>query len=214
MSSEIFSIHHKTPEMRKIAKVADALKSGAVIIYPTDTGLSLGCELSNKNAIERIRRIRRLPEGKAMTFMCDSLSNVAEFARVSNQAYKTIKRLIPGPYTFILPASKLVPKFAQDPKRKTSGLRVPDNNLSQLLLKELGSPIISISAKLPDSDDDLSPEEIIEALAPQVDIALQCDEYSFKGESTVIDMTTDDFAILREGAGLDKVLRFFEFEEE
>ena len=91
---------------------------------------------------------------------------------------------------------------------------MPDNNLSQLLLKELGSPIISISAKLPDGDEDTTMDEIFDALAPQVDIAIQIEDYTFKGESTVIDMTTDEFSIMREGAGLDKVLRFFEFEEE
>lgn len=204
MSAEILTIHHQTPELRKIEKIAKALSSGAVILYPTDTGFSLGCELSNKEAISRLRLIRKLPESKALTFICDSLSNIADFAKVSNAAYKTIKRLIPGPYTFVLSASKQVPKFAQDPKRKTAGIRVPENDLSRLLIKSMGSPIISISAK-PEPDSLLSYDEIIDYYSPMVDYAMVSDEYSFTGESTVIDMTTDEFKIIREGAGLDLV---------
>lgn len=210
MAAEILNIHHLTPELRKISKVADAIKNGAVILYPTDTGFTLGCALSNKDAISRLRQIRRLPDNKALTFLCDSLSNIAEFAKVSNLAYKTIKRLIPGPYTFVLPASKLVPKLAQDAKRKTSGIRVPNNDLSTLLLKDVGSPIISISAKLDTEDFDRNPERIIDAFAPVVDIAVSSDEYSFTGESTVIDMTTDEFKIIREGAGVDKAFEFID----
>lgn len=210
MAAEILNIHHLTPELRKISKVADAIKNGAVILYPTDTGFTLGCALSNKDAISRLRQIRRLPDNKALTFLCDSLSNIAEFAKVSNLAYKTIKRLIPGPYTFVLPASKLVPKLAQDAKRKTSGIRVPNNDLSTLLLKDVGSPIISISAKLDTEDFDRNPDRIIDAFAPVVDIAVSSDEYSFTGESTVIDMTTDEFKIIREGAGVDKAFEFID----
>lgn len=206
MAAEILSIHHKTPEMRKIEKVAKALKQSAVILYPTDTGFSLGCELANKEAISKLRFIRKLPESKALTFMCASLSNISDFGKVSNSAYKTIKRLIPGPYTFILTASKLVPKFAQDPRRKTAGIRVPDHNLSQLLLNAVGSPIISISAKFEGHDQFVDPEDIINQFAPLVDIAMVSDEYSFTGESTVVDMTSDDFQIIREGAGYDELL--------
>lgn len=138
MASEILTIHSKTPEIRKIKMVADTLRNGGVILYPTDTGFTLGCELANKSAIAKLRAIRKLPMSKSLTFLCDSLSNIAEFAKVSNKAYKTIKSLIPGPYTFVLPASKNVPKFAQNPKRKTAGIRVPQNDLSQLLLMNLG----------------------------------------------------------------------------
>lgn len=204
MPVEVLNIHHKTPELRKIEKVATALTNGAVILYPTDTGFSLGCELSNKEAIARLRLIRKLPESKALTFICDSLSNIADFAKVSNSAYKTIKRLIPGPYTFVLEASKQVPKFAQDPKRKTAGIRVPNHDLSRLLIKYMGSPIISISAK-PEPDAVLTYDEVISYYSPMVDIAVVSDEYNFTGESTVLDMTTDEFKIIRTGAGIDLV---------
>lgn len=207
MSAQILNIHQETPEANKIEKVVSAIRDGAVILYPTDTQFTLGCALSNKDAISRLRSIRQLPETQSLTFLCDSLSNVSEFAKVSDDAYKLIKRLIPGPYTFILPASKLVPKFAQNPKRLTAGIRVPENNLSQALLKSHGYPIISISAKLKDTNI-VNPDDIIEAYSKLVDIAVSSDKYSFLGESSIIDMTTDSFEILREGAGMNKLRAF------
>lgn len=214
MATQILTIHSETPEIRKIKIVADALQNGSVILYPTDTGFSLGCELSNKSAISKLRAIRHLPEHKSLTFLCDSLSNIAEFAKVTNKAYKTIKALIPGPYTFILPASKQVPKFAQNPKRKTSGIRVPENDLSQLLLKYVGQPIISITARMENEDYIKKPDELVDFFAPKVDLAVRSDNYHFVGESTVIDMTTDEFTIKRHGAGIGKVLEFVNFEED
>lgn len=214
MANMILTIHSKTPEIRKIQKVVEALRDGAVILYPIDTGFALGCKLSDHNAIERIRTIRKLPPHKEMTFLCESLSNISEFAKVSNAAYKTIKGLVPGPYTFILPASKQVPKFAQDSKRRTTGIRLPDNTLAILLLKELGSPIICISAKKETGETFTDYDELIDSLAPMVDVAVRCDEYEFVGESTVIDMTDDVFTLIRHGAGIGKVLEYVEIEEE
>ncbi|MDX9789870.1 MAG: L-threonylcarbamoyladenylate synthase [Candidatus Kapabacteria bacterium] len=207
MSALILNIHQETPEINKIEKVVSALRDGAVILYPTDTQFTLGCALSNKEAISKLRSIRKLPESQSLTFLCDSLSNVSEFAKVSDDAYRLIKRLIPGPYTFILPASKLVPKFAQNPKRSTAGIRVPENNLSQALLKSHGYPIISISAKLPDKEL-LHPDDIIEGFSKLVDIAVSSDDYKFTGESSIIDMTTEKFEIVREGAGMSKLHDF------
>ena len=216
MSSVTLSMHYQNPDLRKIYRVVEALRDGAVVLYPTDTGFTLGCELANRDAIEKIRLIRKLPENKAMTFLCDSLSNIAEFAKVSNIAYKTIKGLIPGPFTFILPATKLVPKYAQDPKRKTTGLRVPDNILSQTLLKSMKSPLISISAKHEElADHYTDPFAIVDAYKNIVDIIVELDEYHFLGESTVIDMTDEDkFSIIRRGAAISKVLEFVDMEEE
>jgi len=214
MASLVLSIHSKNPELRKIEKVVEALHDGAVILYPTDTGFTLGCELSNKEAINRIRTIRKIPDSKAMTFLCNSLSNIAEFAKVSNTAYKTIKALIPGPYTFILPASKLVPKFAQDPKRNTAGIRVPENILSQLLLKENGAPIISISAKNDEVNPNSTADDIVEIFSKHVDVAVRSDAYTFVGESSIINMTTDEFQIFRQGAGYEKLVNFLEEIEE
>ncbi len=215
MASLVLTLHSKTPELRKIKKITEAMNEGAVVLYPTDTGFTLGCELSNKNAIEKIRAIRRISEAKSMTFLTDSLSNLSLFAKVSNSAYRVINALIPGPYTFILPASKLVPKFAQNPKRKTAGLRVPDNRLCRALLTELGSPIISISAKMDGIDGKTDPEAVLDAFISIVDVAVRSDEYNFQGESTIIDMTNDDkFSILRAGAGYDLVENFMTIDEQ
>ncbi|MBE2189067.1 MAG: threonylcarbamoyl-AMP synthase [Desulfobulbaceae bacterium] len=208
MSALQLNIHRKNPEANKILKVVDALRDGAVILYPTDTQFTLGCALSNKEAISRLRAIRKLPESQSLTFLCDSLSNVSEFAKVSDDAYKLIKRLVPGPFTFILPASKLVPRFAQNPKRLTAGIRVPENILSQALLKSLEAPIISISAKLPDRAVMSDPNEILEAFSKLVDIAVSSDEYEFAGESTIVDLTGDTYEIIREGAGMQKLKDF------
>ncbi|MEJ5286995.1 MAG: Threonylcarbamoyl-AMP synthase [Candidatus Kapaibacterium sp.] len=212
MSALVFTIHSKNPERRKLQKVCEVLYEGGVIIYPTDTGFTLGCALANKDAIQKIRQIRKIPEEKALTFLCKDLSNISEFAKVSNLAYKAIKKLIPGPYTFILPASKEVPRYAQDPKRKTAGIRVPDHILSQALLEELGSPIISISAKI-EGFEYTHPEELLEKFLNLVDVAVKTDEYNFLGESTVIDMTTDEFKLIRKGAGFNKVMEVLEISE-
>ncbi len=213
MGALLLNIHSETPEIRKIRKVVDELRNGAVILYPTDSGFSLGCELSNKEAIARIRHIRNISLNKELTFLCDSLSNIAEFAKVEDLAYKVMNALIPGPYTFILPASKKVPTFAQNPKRKTAGIRVPDSTLAQLLLKELGQPIVSISAKHESLNEFSTPDEIIETFQKQVDIAVSSDSYDFRGVSTVIDMTGEKFMILREGAGFEKVEEIIDVKE-
>ncbi len=214
MAKEIFTVHSKTPEIRKIKKVAEAIKNGAVTLYPTDTGFTLGCQLSNKTAISKLRAVRKISQKKPLTFLCDSLSNIAEFANVDNKAYKTIRGLIPGPFTFILPATKNVPKFAQNPKRKHVGIRVPDHDLSQLLLINVGEPIISISARIEGDEYERDPDIILDYFAPKVDVAVRSEEYHFLGESTVIDMTSQNFYIQRHGAGIPKVLEFVDLEED
>lgn len=215
MGALVLNIHSETPELRKIRKVVEELRNGAVILYPTDTGFTLGCELSNKEAIDRIRTIRKISLNKELTFLCRSLSNISEFAKVNNDAYRTIKTLIPGPYTFVLPASKHVPRFAQNPKRKTAGIRVPDSTLVQLLLKELDGPIISISAKREGFDEDsiLDYDYYVDLFRSMVDVAVTSDTYDFQGRSTVIDMTESKFLIAREGAGIEKVAHLMEVEE-
>ena len=213
MAKEILSIHSKTPELRKIKKVGEALLDGKVILFPIDTGFALACNLSNKSGVERIRQIRKIQSQKRMTFLAQSLSNIAEFAKVSNKAYKSLKRLIPGPYTFILPATKQVPKYAVDSKRKTTGIRVPDNTVALLLLKELNNPIITISAKISDEYGYQDEEEVLRNFGHAVDIAVVSDEYHFVGPSTIIDMTSDDFHLIREGAGIDKAREYIDFSD-
>ncbi|HRP02840.1 MAG TPA: L-threonylcarbamoyladenylate synthase [Candidatus Kapabacteria bacterium] len=208
MSALVLNLHYKTPEANKIDKVVNALRDGAVVLYPTDTQFALGCALSNKEGIERIRSMKGMNENQAMTFLCDSLSNISEFAKINDEAYRLIKRLIPGPYTFILPASKQVPKFAQNAKRSTAGIRVPNHLLSQQILKAMGTPIIGISARSKEQSPNLTNDEIIEKYSKLVDVVVISDEYNYVGESTILDLTNDEFVIQREGAGMEKLQEY------
>ncbi len=209
MASEILKLHHITPEPRKIEKIAEKIKDGSVMLYPTDTGFALGCALSNKAAITKIRQLRKIKENKSLTFLCDSLSHISEFARVNNKAYRFIKSLIPGTFTFILPASKEVPNFAQDSKKNTAGIRVPNYEITKAIIKAVGMPIISISAKIDDTDSHTH-EEIFDYFASQIDLAIEPEEYTFSNlDSTVIDLTVEEeFVIIREGAGYEEVMKF------
>lgn len=204
MAKEILNIHSETPEMRKVKMAADALKDGAVILYPTDSGFSLGCDLSNKEAIDKIRLIRRLDKDHQLTFLCRDLANISEFAQVDNVAYRTIKSLIPGPFTFILPASKKVPHFAYNPKRSTAGIKVPNNQLVQLLLQDVGNPILAISAKI-EGNETPTVDEVLSFFGNQVDLTVTSDNYHFEGDSTVLDLTKPDYEIIRRGAGAEKL---------
>lgn len=206
-------LHPVTPERHKLERIAEALRQGAIILYPTDTGFALGCQLGNKLAIDRLRLIRRLPSGKPLTFLCDSLKHLSDFAYVSNAAYRLLKRLVPGPYTFILPATRAVPYYAQDLKRKTAGIRVPDSALCLALLRTFGSALVSISA-LSDEQEPLAPEALLEHYASQVDIIVETDDHAFAGPSTIIDLTTEPFRILRRGAGLERALEAYPLLEE
>ncbi len=206
MAALFVDIHPVTPQPSRLESVAMEIERGAVILYPSDTGFALGCTLANKSAIEKIRIIRNLPDNKHLTFLCDSLTHIAEYAKVSNAMYKTIKRLIPGPFTFILPATKSVPRFAQDPKRRTTGIRVPQNTIALELIRAIAHPLISISAKTDDGHQE--PYEVIEALQHRVDIVITSPYYDFEGESTVIDMTTDEFAMIRAGARYEEALPY------
>jgi tRNA threonylcarbamoyl adenosine modification protein (Sua5/YciO/YrdC/YwlC family) len=146
--AKIFTIHPDNPQNRRIEEIKLALSSGAIMLYPTDTVYAIGCDLNTKSAVERVRRIKQLANDKPLTFLCPSLSHVATYAFVSDKAYKIMKRLIPGPYTFLLSATKLVPRLVQNPKRKTTGIRVPNHPVCLVLLEALGNPIISTSAHL------------------------------------------------------------------
>lgn len=210
MSQIIVPVHPQTPEQRNIEIIVRELRRAAVMLYPTDTGIALGCMLNNKNGIERIRHIRKLPEGQSMTFICASLSNIAEYARVSNPAYRLLKSLIPGPYTFILPATKQVPHYAHDPKRKTVGIRVPNAAVANAILHTLDEPLISITAKDEEGNEFSSMEEAVNSIGHQVDLSVILQSFSWMEEaeqipSTIVDMTTDEFSILREGANVEVV---------
>ncbi|MDZ8050513.1 MAG: L-threonylcarbamoyladenylate synthase [Aulosira sp. ZfuVER01] len=209
--AKIFTVHPDNPQIRRIEEIKSALSSGAVMLYPTDTVYAIGCDLNAKSAVERVRQIKQLANDKPLTFLCPSLSNVATYAFVSDTAYRIMKRLIPGPYTFLLPATKLVPRLAQNPKRKTTGIRVPDHTVCLALLTALGNPIISTSAHLPPDEvgdgsganpkSSLSQVELFDRLDNLVDVIVDTGEEPTYDVSTILDLTGDQPMITRRGLG-------------
>ena len=205
--SERIIVHPATPQMRLIDSIADRLRRGAVMLYPTDTVYAIGCDIANKAGHERIRKIRRLSEDKPLTFVTSSLSDISEYAHISDTAYHVLRHLVPGPYTFLLPASKLVPKLVMNPRRKTTGIRVPANQICQMLISELGNPLISMSARLPAHDSAESLDDLIDQFDSFVDIVID-DEEAYHSPysdtiSTMIDLTDDQPRIIREGLGME-----------
>ncbi|ACK69917.1 Sua5/YciO/YrdC/YwlC family protein [Gloeothece citriformis PCC 7424] len=206
----VYSIHPKTPQQRSIEQISDALKSGAIMLYPTDTVYAIGCDMNTKSAVERVRQLKQLSNDKPLTFLCSSLSNISEYALVTDQAYRIMKRLIPGPYTFLLPATKLVPKLVMSPKRKTTGIRVPDNEVCQALLTSLDNPIISASAHLPDEEGDfptmgVEKARLFDALDKLVDIIIDSGVEPGFEVSTIIDLTDNEPIIVRQGLGWEEL---------
>ncbi len=211
--AKIYTVHPNNPQARTIEQIKDALQDGAVLLYPTDTVYAIGCDLNVKSAVARVRQIKQLANDKPLTFLCPSLSNVATYAMVSDRAYRIMKHLIPGPYTFVLPATKLVPRLAQDPKRKTTGIRVPKHPVCLALLHALGNPIISTSAHLPQEEEeslsaqtqgDISRVELFDRLDNLVD-AIVDDGSELEYEvSTILDITTEAPAIARQGKGWEE----------
>ena len=187
------------PQTRYIQTAVEVLREGGLIIYPTDTVYGLGCDLFNKRAIQRIYQIKGMKKQKQLSFICPDLKDIARYAHVSNPAYKIMRRLLPGPYTFILPASREVPKILLENK-KTIGIRVPDNTICHDLLKEFGDPIISTSAALPDQDYMNNPDDIEDQFGNLVDLFLDSGECGL-APSTIIDLTHDELSIVREGKG-------------
>lgn len=176
------------------------------MLYPTDTVYAIGCDLNAKSAVQRVRQLKQLANDKPLTFLCSSLSNISEYAWVTDSNYRFMKRLIPGPYTFLLPATKLVPKLVMNPKRKTTGIRVPDHAICQALLENLGNPIISTSAHLPpEHGEDLLEEKakLFDALSKQVDLIIDDDSEPGFAVSTIINLTAEEPEIIRKGLGLD-----------
>ncbi len=184
---------------RHISRAVEVLRSGGVIIYPTDTIYGLGCDITNKEAIDRILQIKGRSHNKPMSFVCADLTNVSKYAHVSNHAYRILKRHLPGPYTFVLPATRETPRILQT-KRKTVGLRVPDHPVPIRLVQELGNPILSTSANRSDEDVLTDPEELKGMLGAGVDLMLECGRLPVM-PSSVISLLDDRVEILREGQG-------------
>lgn len=204
----LYELHPETPQARRVEEIVDALHDGAVMLYPTDTVYAIGCDITVKGAVERVRQIKRLSNDKPLTFLCPSLSNIAAYATVTDSAYRIIKRLIPGPYTFLLPATKLVPKLVMDPKRKTTGIRVPDNQVCLDLLNAVGNPLVSTSAHLPSDLDQygyIGKAELFDQLDKLVDVIIDTGEDPGYQVSTIVDLTEDEPAIVRQGLGAEVV---------
>ena len=200
--SQFFYIHSENPQARLINQAVEILKKGGVVVYPTDSGYALGCMIGDKHAMDRIVAIRKLPEGHNFTLVCSDLSELSTYATVSNTAYRLIKNNTPGRYTFILTATKELPRRLMTSKRKTIGLRVPDNKIALDLLSALGEPILSCSLMLPGEEHTTQsePEEIRDRLEHQVDLIIH-GGYLGQEPTTVVDLTEESPVILREGSG-------------
>ena len=196
---EYYELHPETPQIRYINKAVSVLKEGGVIIYPTDTVYGIGCDIFNKEALERIFSIKNDGLTKLFSFVCSDLKDIARYAKVSDYAYRTMRHLLPGPYTFILPAAKLVPKKLWS-KRKTVGIRIPNNNITIKLVEDLGNPIISTSTTNRKGDVIYDPFEIKNIFNTQVDLMLSMGPLMGE-QSTVVDLSDEEPEVLREGAG-------------
>jgi tRNA threonylcarbamoyl adenosine modification protein (Sua5/YciO/YrdC/YwlC family) len=211
--AKIFSIHPENPQSRRIEEIQTELQRGAVMLYPTDTVYAIGCDLNAKSAVERVRQIKQLANDKPLTFLCPSLSNVATYAFVSDVGYRIMKSLIPGPYTFLLPATKLVPRLVQSPKRKTTGIRVPNHIACLALLEGLGNPIISTSAHVVLDEEDnnwsessanMTQVELFDRLEPLVDLIIDTGEEPTYKVSTILDLTAEQPIMVRKGLGWEE----------
>ena len=199
--AKLIEIHPRNPQPRRIAKVVQIIEAGGLIAYPTDSSYAFGCHIGDKRAIDRIHRIRRTDQRHNFTLVCRDLSEISIYARVDNWAYRLIKSLTPGPYTFILPATRGVPKRLQNPKRRTIGLRVPNHRLVHAVLDELGEPIMSSTLTLPGDDMPLTdPMEIEERIGHQIDAIIDAGPTGIEPTS-VLDLTGGTVVVLRKGKG-------------
>jgi tRNA threonylcarbamoyl adenosine modification protein (Sua5/YciO/YrdC/YwlC family) len=194
-------IHPRDPQQRLIAEVVATIRAGGLIAYPTDSSYAFGCYIGDKRAMDRIRRIRRTDKQHNFTLVCSDLSEISLYARVENWAYRLIKSLTPGPYTFILPATREVPKRLQHPKRRTIGLRVPDHAIVRAMLDALGEPIMSSTLLLPGDDIPLTDADDIEdRIGGQVDLIIDGGPTGIE-PSTVLDLSGGSVEVLRQGRG-------------
>lgn len=199
--AQLFAIHPTHPQPRLIRQAADIVRAGGVIVYPTDSCYALGCHIGDKAAAERLRRIRQVDETHHFTLVCRDLSEIANFARVDNTQYRLLKHATPGAYTFILDASREVPRRLAHPKRRTIGLRVPQHVIAHALLEELGEPLLSTTLLLPDLDDPLNDAgEIRDRLQHQVELVIDGGPCGLT-PTTVVDMSQGEPEVLRVGAG-------------
>ncbi len=199
--SQFFQMHPETPQKRLVNQAVEILNKGGVIVYPTDSGYALGCHLGDKQAADRIKRIRRLDDKHNFTLVCSDLSDIGTYAKLDNSQYRLLKTYTPGPYTFILDATSEVPRRLLHPKRRSIGVRVPDNAIVQALLSALGEPIMSSTLILPGEDDPMTdPYEIRETLEHDLDLIIDGGFCGFEA-TTVVNMLEDVPQVTRVGTG-------------
>ncbi|WP_456405740.1 L-threonylcarbamoyladenylate synthase [Thiolapillus sp.] len=199
--AQFFQIHPENPQPRLVRQAVEILRGGGVIIYPTDSSYAIGCHVGDKAAMDRIRQIRRLDDKHNFTLVCRDLSEISQYTKLGNQQYRLIKSLTPGPYTFILKATKQVPKRLMHPKRKTIGIRIPDNRIALALLEELNEPILSSTLILPGEElPMMDPYDMKQTLENQVDLIID-GGYCGYDPTTVVVMEDDEPWIARHGKG-------------
>lgn len=200
--SQYFEIHPDNPQKRLIGQAASIIREGGVIVYPTDSCYALGCAVGDKQAMERIARIRKTDAKHNFTLVCRDLSDIATYARVDNSTYRTLKSLTPGPYTFVLKATNEVPRRLQNPKRKTIGIRIPDNAICQDLLEDLGEPLMSSTLIMPDKElPETDPEEIRDLLEKHVDLIVDGGNCGFEPTSVLVFNDGGEIEVARRGRG-------------
>jgi tRNA threonylcarbamoyl adenosine modification protein (Sua5/YciO/YrdC/YwlC family) len=199
--SQFFSIHPDNPQARLINQAVAIVRKGGLIVYPTDSCYALGCQIGNKTAMERIARLRQLNNKHNFTLVCRDLSEISLYAKVDNEAFRLMKSLTPGPYTFILRATHEVPRRLQNPKRKSIGIRVPDNNISLALLEAMGEPLMSSTMILPGKDmPEIDPEDIDKRIGKQVDLIIDGGSCGIEA-TTVLELLDEVPVVLRQGKG-------------
>jgi tRNA threonylcarbamoyl adenosine modification protein (Sua5/YciO/YrdC/YwlC family) len=205
--SQFFQIHPTDPQPRLIKRCVEILLHGGIIVYPTDSSYALGCRMDNREGLERIRRIRRLEEDHNFTLVCIDISQISTFAKMNNEGFRLIKSLTPGPYTFILEATKETPKRLMHAKRKTIGVRLPDDPITEAIVVDLGEPLFSSTLIMPDEEDAMAdPEEIRERLEKEVDLIIDAGILTYE-PTTIIGFTGDSPEIIRQGKGIAENLR-------
>jgi tRNA threonylcarbamoyl adenosine modification protein (Sua5/YciO/YrdC/YwlC family) len=199
--ADMLHIHPRDPQQRLLSIAVNALEKGGVIVYPTDSSYALGCHIGDKRALERIRRIRRTEQDHDFTLVCADLAEIAVYARVNNWAYRLIRSLTPGPYTFVLPATHEVPKRLRDPKRRSIGIRVPNDRIAQALIAALGQPIMSSTLIMAGDDLPLTdPEEIRDRIGRLVDVIIDAGPGGIEPTS-VLDLSEGSIRVVRRGKG-------------
>lgn len=199
--SQFFYVHPDNPQTRLIKQAVELIRQGEVVVYPTDSGYAIGCQMEDKRALEQVCRIRQIDKDHNFTLMCRDMSELSVYAKVDNTAFRQIKNNTPGPYTFVLKATREVPRRLQNPKRKTIGMRVPDNAIALALLEELNEPLMSTSLILPGAQvAESDPDEIRDKLEKQVGLILH-GGYLGEQPTTVVDLSEGEAVIVREGAG-------------